>query len=50
MKLSTDRTTIVIVNEFSYITSLLEEEEEENYIRSVLQLRPHNMIFMFKPC
>jgi serine kinase of HPr protein (carbohydrate metabolism regulator) len=49
MKLSTDRTTIVIVNEFSYITSLL-EEEEENYIRSVLQLRPHNMIFMFKPC
>jgi len=49
MKLSTDRTTIVIVNEFSYIPSLL-EEEEENYIRSVLQLRPHNMIFMFKPC
>jgi hypothetical protein len=47
MKLSTDRTTIVIVNEFSYITSLL---EEENYIRSVLQLRSHNMIFMFKPC
>jgi hypothetical protein len=47
MKLSTDRTTIVIVNEFSYITSLL---EEENYIRSVLQLRSNNMIFMFKPC
>ena len=27
MKLSTDRTTIVIVNEISYITSLLEEEK-----------------------
>jgi len=27
MKLSTDGTTIVIVNEISYITSLLEEEK-----------------------
>ena len=47
MKLSTYRTTIVIVIEISYITSLL---DEENYIRSVLKLRSHNMIFMFKPC